>query len=639
MAGIDYTIPGQFKGVQLESPMNAMAQAMQLRALYDASQMNALKFEEAQRDAQERNALAKLDPSSPEYLTQLKRVNPKLALDYQKSGLEADSARITKQKNEADLFQAELKKSRYFLEGIDPDSPTAEQDFKSWHESNHANPILNAELTKRGVTKDAAYARIDAAVKSGRIKDLILESKLGMEKFIELTPASKKAEKEEIDQEFSDYLNTPGNPVISRLEFVKLRESRRRGAPTPAPAPAPDAAAAAAPAPAPAPAVASAAVDLTGVPRADRSIMFNRLRGNQPAFDQLGGFQTNAAAVNNLGVTPAADRAAPATNTTQTANTKDIPLIHPDAQKLYNSTLPGDKAKADAIQRNYENLIKQTDNQRNFAAAKADGFKGTFPEYLDQQRESPDQMEYRRLVAKGEFKGTFLDYKKQLALAARNVTYNPAPITPVTIRDPNNPSQNIVINGRNGEVLGVSPKEGVGVDLTARERQAREAKYPQATASVKTFESKSEQLAKDLEKLANHPGLDGISGAVYGRLPSGTKNSMAAQELYNSIVARGGFKELADMRAASPTGGALGNVSNQEGQYLRDAFASIGRIQSKDDLAAALIDAAKRVRESKGRIREAYDMTYEYRDGGQETPAAPKSDIQNKADAVLRGAK
>ena len=95
MAGIDYTISGQFKGVQLESPINQMTQALQLRGLYDASQMNALKFEEAQRDAQERNALAKLDPSSPEYLTQLKRVNPKLALDYQKSGLEADSARIT----------------------------------------------------------------------------------------------------------------------------------------------------------------------------------------------------------------------------------------------------------------------------------------------------------------------------------------------------------------------------------------------------------------------------------------------------------------------------------------------------------------------------------------------------------------
>ena len=421
MAGIDYTIPGQFKGVQLESPMNAMAQAMQLRALYDASQMNALKFEEAQRDAQERNALAKLDPSSPEYLTQLKRVNPKLALDYQKSGLEADSARITKQKNEAELFQAELKKSRYFLEGIDPDSPTAEQDFKSWHESNHANPILNAELTKRGVTKDAAYARIDAAVKSGRIKDLILESKLGMEKFIELTPAFKRAEKEEIDQEFSDYLNTPGNPPISRLQFVKLRESQRRGAPTPAPAPdaaapAPAPAPAHAPAPAPAPA---AAVDLTNVPLANRSVMFNRPQGNQPPVNQLGGFQTNTAAVNNLGVTPAATTAV--NKVTPAATVTERPAIAPNAARLMKSNLKSDQDAAAIIQRAWENDVKLTDKERDFAAAVEGGFKGNYVKYQDQLRETEAEREYRRAKEDGSFEGTFLAWKREMAKATKIV--------------------------------------------------------------------------------------------------------------------------------------------------------------------------------------------------------------------------
>ena len=39
MAGIDYTIPGQFKGIQIESPMNVMTQAMQLRS---AQNQNAL---------------------------------------------------------------------------------------------------------------------------------------------------------------------------------------------------------------------------------------------------------------------------------------------------------------------------------------------------------------------------------------------------------------------------------------------------------------------------------------------------------------------------------------------------------------------------------------------------------------------
>jgi hypothetical protein len=60
MAGIDYTIPGQFKGIQLESPINAMTQAMQLRGLQEASQMNALKQQEYQQDVAEKNALAQI---------------------------------------------------------------------------------------------------------------------------------------------------------------------------------------------------------------------------------------------------------------------------------------------------------------------------------------------------------------------------------------------------------------------------------------------------------------------------------------------------------------------------------------------------------------------------------------------------
>jgi len=143
--------------------------------------------------------------------------------------------------------------------------------------------------------------------------------------------------------------------------------------------------------------------------------------------------------------------------------------------------------------------------------------------------------------------------------------------------------------------------------------QTFEAKYPQATAAVKTFESKSDRLAADLETLANHPGLSGISGLIYGRTPAITAEARQAEALYDSIIARGGFQELQDMRAASPTGGALGPVSNTENQYLRDAFAPIKRTQDTPDLKQALLNAAQATNDSKQRIREAYDLTYEYR--------------------------
>lgn len=429
MAGIDYTIPGQFKGVQLESPMNAMAQAMQLRALYDASQMNALKFEEAQRDAQERNALAKLDPSSPGYLTQLKRVNPKLALEYQKANEEADSARITKQKNQADLFQAKLKQSRYFLETIDPESPTAADDYLAWHTANHSDPVLGPELASRGADEASARARINEAIKTGKLPQLIMQSKLGMEKFTELTPAFNKAEKERVDQEYSDYLNTPGNPPISRLQFVKLRQSQPPVAPA-ANAPAADAVAPA-PTPTPAPAPA-AAVDLTNVPLADRSVMFNQPSVNQPQVNQLGGFQTSTAAINNLGVTPAATTTA--NRVTPAVPTTDRPAIHPEAAKLMQSNLQSDKDKATIIQRQYENDAKQTEKQRDFAAAVEGGFKGDFPQWLDQQRETEAEREYRKAKDDGSFKGTFLAWKREMAKATK-IVVQAAPSVTATDKD------------------------------------------------------------------------------------------------------------------------------------------------------------------------------------------------------------
>jgi hypothetical protein len=97
-----------------------------------------------------------------------------------------------------------------------------------------------------------------------------------------------------------------------------------------------------------------------------------------------------------------------------------------------------------------------------------------------------------------------------------------------------------------------------------------------------------------------------------------------AQALFDKIMARGGFKELADMRAASPTGGALGNVSDKEGQLLRQAFAALNRDQSAADVARELRRVASEVAASKARARTAFEDTYSYRAApGAAVPGAP----------------
>jgi len=122
--------------------------------------------------------------------------------------------------------------------------------------------------------------------------------------------------------------------------------------------------------------------------------------------------------------------------------------------------------------------------------------------------------------------------------------------------------------------------------------------------------------------LADSKGLDGITGLIGGRTPAITKEARAAEALYNSIVARGGFNELQNLRNASPTGGALGNVSNAEGERLNNAFAPLKLTQNASDLKAALKKAASETRASAGRVKDTFDLTYEYKNqGGQ--PSVP----------------
>jgi hypothetical protein len=89
--------------------------------------------------------------------------------------------------------------------------------------------------------------------------------------------------------------------------------------------------------------------------------------------------------------------------------------------------------------------------------------------------------------------------------------------------------------------------------------------------------------------------------------------SRRALTLFNTITAKGGFSELQDMRNASPTGGALGNVSNQEGKQLIDSFGALSRTQNANDLRKSLETARSDLRNLKDRMGEAYDLTYEYR--------------------------
>jgi hypothetical protein len=168
--------------------------------------------------------------------------------------------------------------------------------------------------------------------------------------------------------------------------------------------------------------------------------------------------------------------------------------------------------------------------------------------------------------------------------------------------------------------------------LPPKEIQKREAAFPQATSAVKSFETKSEQFIRELEKLRDDPGLDQITGPIYGRTPSVSRSGSRAQALYDKIFAKGGFQALQDMREASKTGGALGNVSNEEGRRLeKSTVGGLDRTQNIKDVQQGINDFIEEIRVSQARVRDAYDTTYSYRDGAA---AAPQQLTQQDKDAL-----
>jgi hypothetical protein len=68
-----------------------------------------------------------------------------------------------------------------------------------------------------------------------------------------------------------------------------------------------------------------------------------------------------------------------------------------------------------------------------------------------------------------------------------------------------------------------------------------------------------------------------------------------------------GFQELQTMRDSSPTGGALGQVSDRENTMLQQSAFASARTQSEAKFRRSLLDYIARLEGSRDRVRTAYE--------------------------------
>jgi hypothetical protein len=140
MAQIDSSIALGVKPVQIEDPVNRFARQQELS-------VNMLKGQEMQQAVEDRNMLRQLDPSDPDYLNKVSRVNPKLGAELGKSRLETDEKRL-KMAGDSTKFYMDA------LPGITTPQQMAELTAAQYNDPN-LGPIL-----KRIGSLDQAISRI-----------------------------------------------------------------------------------------------------------------------------------------------------------------------------------------------------------------------------------------------------------------------------------------------------------------------------------------------------------------------------------------------------------------------------------------------------------------------------------------------
>jgi hypothetical protein len=158
--------------------------------------------------------------------------------------------------------------------------------------------------------------------------------------------------------------------------------------------------------------------------------------------------------------------------------------------------------------------------------------------------------------------------------------------------------------------------------LSPKQKQDLELKKPETVGVVEYALDQTRQLSNTARRLLANPNLErafGPIGIVESQIPGTPAANILAEldVLRNQSFVQG----LQAMRAASPTGGAVGNVSNAEGQRFENLQAALRQIQTGKQARSELERLVRELDESEDRLKNAFERTY---GGGTEFQIRPR---------------
>jgi hypothetical protein len=162
----------------------------------------------------------------------------------------------------------------------------------------------------------------------------------------------------------------------------------------------------------------------------------------------------------------------------------------------------------------------------------------------------------------------------------------------------------------------------------AESEAARIAERGSRTGALQTKEDQLGLLSDlvDVAKQQSTSWTTGFIGSQLSKIP-GTPAYDLSQTL-DTLLASAGFETLQEMRNNSPTGGALGSVTERELALLQATWGSLQQSQSKEQFEANLDRFNRQLQQSWDRVNNAYQRDYGvpyFQDGQRPITPSPQT--------------
>ena len=163
-----------------------------------------------------------------------------------------------------------------------------------------------------------------------------------------------------------------------------------------------------------------------------------------------------------------------------------------------------------------------------------------------------------------------------------------------------------------------------GATKAAELRAQKDASFSDAQSQFDSAYAAITSRLDDAKRFRAHPAATRVIGPL-DAFTFNTGRARGAQEIYDNLVASATFDGLQQMRENSPTGGALGNVSDADIRILRQSIGALGQAQSEEDFFESLRIFEDRLRQIRDRLVKRYRESYGYRLGKDWSPPPPTS--------------